>query len=111
MNTLSKFIADNFSADIIHKRDGSILSFNREKFNSYDEIYNHQAEGLFAREIKIEVKLADSEKNNDNGDDGDGVTAVTVLEGAFHSLKDENENNNAHTNALTPSLRIKMIAH
>ncbi len=67
MNTLSKLIVDNFSADIIHKRDGSILSFNREKFNSYDDIYNHETEGS---EVKIQVKLSD------NNNECDGVRAL-----------------------------------
>jgi hypothetical protein len=41
-------MGDNFSADIIHKKYGSILSFNREKFYSYVEIFNHQSEGTDA---------------------------------------------------------------
>jgi hypothetical protein len=97
MNTLSKFIGDNFSADIIHKKDGSILSFNREKFDSYDDIYNHQSEGPDI-EIKIEVKLVDS--SNEEGDGNEGLRAI---EGAFHNLKDEDENTNAPPNAVMPS--------
>ena len=97
MNTLSKFIGDNFSADIIHKKDGSILSFNREKFNSYDDIYNHQAEGIDI-ETKIEVKLVDNEDV-----EGDGNEGLRALEGAFHTLEDESESTNAPPNAVMPS--------
>jgi hypothetical protein len=96
MNTLSKFIGDNFSADIIHKKDGSILSFNREKFDSYDDIYNHQSEGSDVQ-TKIEVKLADKDE------EGDGNEGLRALEGAFHNLKDENESTNAPPNAVMPS--------
>ena len=97
MNTLSKFIGDNFSADIIHKKDGSILSFNREKFDSYDDIYNHQSQGIDV-ETTIEVKLVD-----DKDKEGDGNEGLRALEGAFHSLTDENENTNAPPNAVMPS--------
>lgn len=97
MSTLSKFIGDNFSADIIHKRDGSILSFNREKFYSYDDIYNHQSKGPDV-EIKIEVKWVEKEK-----EDCDGCEGVRGLEGAFHTLDDESESTIASPNAVTPS--------
>ena len=102
MNTLSRFICDNFSADIIHKRDGSILSFNREKFYSYDDIYNHQSEGPDV-ELKIQVKLVEKEKE----EECDGCEGVRALEGAFHTLDDENQDEskstNAPPNAVTPS--------
>jgi len=103
MNTLSKFIGDNFSADIIHKKDGSILSFNREKFDSYDDIYNHQSEGPDI-EIKIEVKLVDS--SNEEGDGNEGLRAI---EGAFHSINNENEKSNAPPNAVMPSQPSPMV--
>lgn len=96
INTLSKFIGDNFSADIIHKKDGSILSFSREKFYSYDEIYNHQSEGTDI-EIKIEVKLVDSK------DEGDGNEGLRALEGAFDNIKNESEKTNTPPNAVMPS--------
>jgi hypothetical protein len=96
MNTLSKFIGDNFSADIIHKKDGSILSFNREKFNSYDDIYNHQTEGSDV-ETRIEVKLAD------RNEEGDGNEGLRALEGAFYKMNDENEKTITPPNAVMPS--------
>ena len=103
MNTLSKFIGDNFSADVIHKRDGSILSFNREKFYSYDDIYNHQSEdegpGV---EIKIKVNLAEVDNKEDEDEGCDGCEGVRAIEGALHTFKNE-DNNNASPNAVTPS--------
>lgn len=96
MNTLSKFIADNFGADIIHKRDGSILLFNREKFDSYNEIYNHQDE---ESEIKIDVKLAEC----------DGCDGMRVLEGATHNTQAENSFPTAPRNAITPSQPSRLV--
>jgi hypothetical protein len=57
-------MGDNFSADIIHKKYGSILSFNREKFYSYVEIFNHQSEGTDA-ETQIVVKLVDNKQEGE----------------------------------------------
>ncbi len=42
LSTLSKQISDNFAADLNHKEEGSIITFYTDKFDSYDEVYNHQ---------------------------------------------------------------------
>ena len=72
-----------------HKEQGSILTIDREKFNSYDYLYNHQAEGSDI-DVKIKVTLA-------NPDDTDGT------EGSSHgsdNFKSDIEREEEKTNAL-----------
>ena len=95
-NTLSKFIGDKFSASMKHKEVGSILSFDKQKFESYDDIYNHQVKGL-EKDVKIDVELIE---------DPDGTEGMTAFSNAFDKYNDgsreEKENSNP---SLEPSGR------
>ena len=66
-NTLSKFIGDKFSGDLKHCEDGSIITFEKEKFSSYDEVYNHEAQGL---DVKIRVELVTPNPEGTEGTEG-----------------------------------------
>jgi hypothetical protein len=96
-NTLSKFICDKFSANLKHKKEGSILTFDKQKFATFDELYNHQVEGSEENDVKIEVTLV---RESDGGDGSEGLRA---LEGMFESIKSEAEKTNAPPTAVTPS--------
>jgi hypothetical protein len=87
-NTLSKLIGDKFSGNLRHKEEGSILTLDRPKFESYDDIYNHQTEGS---DIVITVTLIDPE----------GTEGMTALPDGF----DNNENEKKETNAPPGAVR------
>jgi len=82
-NTLSKFIADKFTANLRHGEEGSILTFDKEKFDSYDQVYNHKVAGS-GNDVKIGVEVV---KQNPDGTEG--------TEGSLGGLYNfESENNN-----------------
>lgn len=82
-NTLSKLIADKFGAKLDRKSHGSILIFNREKFDYFEEVYSKKSndnEGANGDEdyVKIEVKLEDSDEEKEGdvsnvGNEGSGA--------------------------------------
>ena len=55
-NKLSKFIADEFTANLRHGEGGNILTFDKEKFDSYNQVYNHKVAGS-GNNIKINVEV------------------------------------------------------
>ena len=83
-NTLSKFIGDKFGANLKHKEQGSILTFDKEKFGAYNEVYNHQAE---LSDVKIGVELV----NLDSTDGSDGSSDGFYN---FESEKNDEKSNN-----------------
>ena len=84
-NTLSKLIGDKFSANLRHKEEGSILTIDRVKFESYDDIYNHQVEGS-DKEIDIMVSLVVPE----------GTEGMTALPDGFDNFMNERERRLTH---------------
>jgi hypothetical protein len=88
-NTLSKFIGDKFSASIKHKEEGSVLSFDKQKFESYDDLYSHKVEGS-ENEVKIEVELVN--------DDPDGTEGMTAFSYAYDNFKDGSIDDKNNTN-------------
>ena len=66
-NTLSKFISDKFGGDLKHGEDGSIITFEKKKFESYDEVYNYQTTGS---NVKIKVELVNPIPEGTEGTDG-----------------------------------------
>jgi hypothetical protein len=99
-NSLSKVIGDKFSANLEHKEEGSVLTFDKEKFESYDQVYNHKDK---ESEVKIEVELVK---------DPDGTEGMTALEGASDNSERENKDKNTHTppeavRAVRPSASIE----
>lgn len=86
-NTLSKLTGDKFSANLRHKEEGSILTFDRPKFESYDEVYNHQADGS-ENEVKIKVELANPE----------GTEGMTAISDGFDNFKNDIERKEKKTN-------------
>ena len=89
-NTLSKFIGDKFSASMKHKEGGSILSFDKQKFESYDDIYNHQVEGS-EKDVTITVELIDE-------DDPDGTEGMTAFPDVFDNFKEDSSEEKENTN-------------
>jgi hypothetical protein len=77
LSTLSKQISDNFAADLNHKEEGSIITFYTEKFDSYDEVYNHKVAGS-ENEVTIKVELVKPE----------GADGTEGSSNAFHNFDD-----------------------
>ena len=88
-NTLSKLIGDKFSGNLRHKEEGSILTLDRPKFESYDDIYDHQAEGL-DKEIDIEVSLVIPE----------GTEGMTALPDGFDCFERKEKKTNTPPEAV-----------
>ena len=63
MNSLSNLISDVFGANIKHTNKGSELTFNLDKFKSFESRY----EKVDNEDLKINVELED-----DGGDGCDG---------------------------------------
>lgn len=83
-NTLSKFISDKFSCDLRHEEDGSVLIFDKDKFECYREPYSHLSS---KNGVKIDVKLM--EPNTDGTDDTEGSP-----DGLYNFESENNSNNN-----------------
>jgi hypothetical protein len=93
LSTLSKQISDNFAADLNHKEEGSIITFYTEKFDSYDEVYNHNVEGS-ENEVTIKVELVKTE----------GADGTEGSSDAFHNFDDTiKEEDNASPKPSDPS--------
>lgn len=59
-----------------------MLSFEKQKFECYDDIYDHQVEGLDKQDdVRITAELID--------DDPDGTEGMTALPDVFESFKDD----------------------
>ena len=58
-NSLSKFISDKFGAKIDRKPRGSILIFDQDKFDKFEEIYGNDKNN--SNEVDINVKLVAEE--------------------------------------------------
>ncbi len=84
-STLSKSIADKFAANLRHGEEGSILTFDKEKFDSYNQDYNHKVAGSY--EVKIDVEMV---KQNPDGTEG----TESSLDGLYNFESDNNKNNN-----------------
>jgi hypothetical protein len=67
-NTLSKFISDNLNAELKHGEDGSVLTFDKVKFSSYDELYSQTA----SPDVKLVVELVNPIPEGTEGNDGPG---------------------------------------
>lgn len=88
-NTLSKFISDNFAADLKHGEKGSVLAFDRDKFASFDDVYNHKVKGE-ETDIKIDVELVSPEPNPEGTEGSEGSSDGY---GDFESVIEREENN------------------
>jgi hypothetical protein len=74
-NMLSKLIADKFGADLDRKPNGSILIFNTEKFDYFEEVYSVKIQidkntDDVKDSVKIEVKLEVSDDEGNVGNEG-----------------------------------------
>jgi hypothetical protein len=96
-NTLSKLIADKFGAKLDRKSHGSILIFNRERFDYFEEVYSKKSNAVENANdgedyVKIEVKLEDSgeEKEGDVDNVGNEGSGICVgPDSNFHSGSNE----------------------
>ncbi len=91
-NTLSKLIADKFGADLDRKPSGSILIFNTEIFDYFEDVYcikyrPDKNEDDLKDFVKIEVKLESSYDEGNVGNVGN-VGCVST-----NSKSDSNSNN------------------
>ena len=91
-NTLSKLIADKFGADLDRQPSGSILIFNTEKFDYFEDVYcikycPDKNEDDLKDFVKIEVKL---ESSYDEGNVGNVGNVGYV---STNSKSDSNSNN------------------
>ena len=93
-NTLSRFIGDKFSAKLKHGEEGSELVFVKSEFSSYDEVYNHQAEGS---DVKIVVELVEDLPEPDSTDGTDGPSD------RFESVNGKEEDDNPSPKPSEPS--------
>lgn len=66
INTLPKFIHDNFGCDIKRKDRGSVFIFDKEEFATFDEIYNHKSEDDV--NVEIEVSLVQDHEGNEGNE-------------------------------------------
>ena len=67
-----------------------VLSFDKQKFESYDDIYNHQVEGS-EKDVKIDVQLIDEI-------DPDGTEGMTAFPDVFDNFKEDSSEEKENTN-------------
>ena len=80
INTLPKFIHDNFGCDIKRKETGSVFLFDREKFASFADIYNHQSESEDSdNDVEIEVSLV-QEQDPEGNEGNEGISECVILD-------------------------------
>ena len=80
INTLPKFIHDNFGCDIKRKETGSVFLFDREKFASFADIYNHKSEGEDS-DSDVEIKVSRVKEQDPEGNDGnEGISECVTLD-------------------------------
>jgi hypothetical protein len=84
MNTLPKFIHDNFGCDLKHKEKGGVMIFDKEKFSSFDDIYNHESDDM---DLKIDVSLVNEvyEDGHPEGSEGsEGILGCVSFDKNMH---------------------------
>ena len=67
-NSLSTFISDKFGAKLDKKRDGSVLTFDIEKLQLFENIYGDNIE----KNVKIKVSLKSEQEEREEGTDKEG---------------------------------------
>jgi hypothetical protein len=129
-NTLSRLIADKFGADLDRKPNGSILIFNTEKFDYFEEVYSVKVQSDKNEDdvndsLKIKVKLEVSDDEGNVGNEGstgcvatnsnfdsNSIDYTDYQEGAgidYNNLKDKqskdmkNQNTGVKTHTLEPT--------
>ncbi len=97
INTLPKFIHDNFGCDLKHKERGGVMIFDRENFALFDDIYNHVSDDMNT-DVKIEVSLVDPE-----GSEGsEGISGCVSL--VEHENDDVEEGKEKQAHLQEPSV-------
>jgi hypothetical protein len=85
-NSLSTFIADKFGAKLDKKTHGSILTFDIEKLENFENVYGNQ----LVEDIKIEVKPITTEEKIDDDEEENEYDGYDDFDGFRERVKSEN---------------------